>query len=114
MYVEKKIDYIIKNTIENTQHKLESNFNDVNSKEIKLKLESIKIQFKPISDINKINKTSINNFNDILETNKNKDNSSKDIVLYVPLYYAFLFCYDNIDFFKLLLLSSIIFSIHFI
>lgn len=113
LYVEEKIDYIINNTIENVQHKLESNFNDVNSKEIKLKLESIKIQFKPISDINKINKTSINNFNDILETNKNKENSSKEIVLYVPLYYAFLFCYKNIEFFKRILLSSIKFSNNF-
>ena len=113
MYVEKKIDYIIKNTIENVQYKLESNFDDINSKEIKLKLESIKIQFKPISDINKINKTSINNFNDILETNKNKENSFKEIVLYVPLYYAFLFCYKNIEFFKRILLSSIKFSNQF-
>ena len=113
LYIEKKIDYIIKNTIENVQHKLESNFDDINSKEIKLKLESIKILFKPISDINKINKTSINNFNDILETNKNKENSFKEIVLYVPLYYAFLFCYKNIEFFKRILLSSIKFSNQF-
>ena len=112
-YVDEKIDYIINNKIENVQHKLESNFNDVNSKEIKLKLESVKIQFKPISDINKINKTSINNFNDILETNKNKDNSPKEIILYVPLYYAFLFCYKNIEFFKRILLSTIKFSNNF-
>ena len=113
LYIEEKIDYIINNTIENVQHKLESNFNDVNSKEIKLKLESIKIQFKPISDINKINKTSINNFNDILEISKNKEDSSKEMVLYVPLYYAFLFCYKNIDFFKRILLASIKFSNNF-
>ena len=113
LYIEEKIDYIINNTIENVQHNLESNFNDVNSKEIKLKLESIKIQFKPISDINKINKTSINNFNDILEISKNKEDSSKEMVLYVPLYYAFLFCYKNIDFFKRILLASIKFSNNF-
>ena len=113
LYIEEKIDYIINNTIENVQHKLESNFNDVNSKEIKLKLESIKIQFKPISDINKINKTSINNFNDILEISKKKEDSSKEMVLYVPLYYAFLFCYKNIDFFKRILLASIKFSNNF-
>lgn len=117
LYVEEKIDYIINNRVENVQHKLESNFNDINSKEIKLKLESIKIQFKPISDINKINKTSINNFNDILEINKVKDkdkeNSSKEIVLYVPLYYAFLFCYKNLEFFKRILLASIKFSNNF-
>ena len=107
-FVKEKIDYIKDNTIENTQVRLESNFDDLNGKEIKLKLESIKIHFKPIKDGNKLS-----NINVEEEDNKSKDNPSKDIILFIPLYYAFLFCYKNLDFFKHILISTITFYNNF-
>ena len=94
-FINERINFIQKNDIQNIKTKLESNFNDLNKNEIKLRLESIKIYFKPIrSKINTLN----------------KDLFSKKIVLNIPLYFAFLFCAKDVDFFKYILLSCITFS----
>ena len=92
-FVNERLEFILLNDVENIETKLESNFNDLNKNEIKLRLESIKINFKPIrSKISSIN------------------NLQKKITLYVPLYFTFLFCLKDIDFFKYILLSCITFS----
>ena len=103
-FINEKIEYIKNNKIENNQETLESTFNDANGKEIKLKLQSIKIIFKEINEKKKL----INNFNDLKD--KYNNNSLKNNELYIPLYYAFLLCYKNLELFQYILVSSIIFS----
>ncbi len=49
-----------------------------------------------------------NNFNDLKD--KYNNNSLKNNELYIPLYYAFLLCYKNLELFQYTLVSSIIFS----
>ena len=107
-FIDEKIEYIKNNKIENIQEKLESSFNDSNGKEIKLKLESVKIYFKQINNKKKLFKS----YNNKISNNYN-ENTSKDIILYVPLYYAFLLCYNNIELFKHILVSSITFNDNF-
>ena len=99
-FVNDRLDFILLNNIENVETILESNFNDFNKNEIKLRLESIKIIFKPIKS--KI--SSLNNFP------SKESNPKKNIILYIPLYFAFIFCLKDVDFFKYILLSCIIFS----
>jgi hypothetical protein len=100
-FINDKIEYIKKNKIENVQEKLESVFDDINGKEIKLKLESVKIHFKPLK--NKVN----------IIKSYNPSNKDKAIILYVPLYYAFLICHKNFNLFRHILISSITFSNNF-
>ena len=99
-FVNERLDFIILNNVENVETKLESNFKDYNKNEIKLRLESIKVIFKPIrSKFNALNNLSL------------KESSSKlSTVLYIPLYFAFIFCIKDVDFFKYILLSCITFS----
>ena len=92
-FVNERLEFILLNDIENIDTKLESNFNDSNKNKIKLRLESIKINFEPI-------RSKISSLNNI----------PKKITLYIPLYYTFLFCLKDIDFFKYILLSCITFS----
>ena len=89
-FVNDRLDFILLNNIENVETILESNFNDLNKNEIKLRLESIKIIFKPIKS--KI--SSLNNFP------SKESNPKKNIILYIPLYFAFIFCLKDVDFFK--------------
>lgn len=80
------------NKIKNFVNYIESTFNDLNEKEIYLKLESIKLNFCPtIKD--KINQNNINNFS-----------------IYLPLSYVFLFYYNNFNFFQKLLMSLLYFD----
>ena len=92
-FVNERLEFILLNDVENIETKLVSNFNDLNKNEIKLRLESIKINFKPI-------RSKISSMN----------NLPKKITLYIPLYFTFLFCIKDIDFFKYILLSCITFS----
>ena len=92
-FVNERLEYILLNNIENNNIKLESNFNDFNQNEIKLRLESIKIKFTPIrSKISAL------------------DSQNKITELYIPLYFTFLFCIKDVDFFKYVILSCITFS----
>ena len=100
-FINERIEYIKNNTIENIQEKLVSVFDDINGKEIKLKLESVKINFKPLK----------NKYNIIKSYNPNNlNNQDKTIILYIPLYYAFLICHKNLNLFRHILMSSITFS----
>ena len=99
-FVNDRLDFILLNNIENVEKILESNFNDLNKNEIKLRLESIKIIFKPI-------KSKISSLNNLP---LKESNPKKNIILYIPLYFAFIFCLKDVDFFKYILLSCIIFS----
>ena len=103
-FIKEKIEYIKNNSIENTQQKIESVFNDSNGKEIELKLESVKIIFKPVTK-DKIKKIRSHNI-----TNQKDDENENNIVIYIPLYYAFLICYKKFELFKKILISSINFS----
>lgn len=98
-FINEKIEYIKKNKIENKQEKIESIFDDANGKEIKLKLESVKIHFKPI------NNNKLKTHNNLNEIKKNKD-----IILYIPLYYAFFICHKKFELFRQILISTIFFS----
>ena len=93
-FVNERLEYILLNNIENTNTKLESSFDDFNQNEIKLRLESIKIKFKPIRS--KISALNIS--------------QNKITELYIPLYFTFLFCIKDVDFFKYVILSCITFS----
>ena len=73
-------------------------------------MESIKIHFKPIEDKNLLTNSYDNYKNFDEEINKRKENPQKDIVLYIPLYYAFLFYYKNLEYFKHILVSTITFG----
>ena len=93
-FINERLEFISLNNIENSNTKLESCFNDLNQYEIKLRLESIKIKFKPIH----------------CKIGSLKNSSNKTIELYIPLYFTFLFCLKDVDFFKAILLSCITFS----
>ena len=99
-FVNDRLDFILLNNIENVETKLESRFNDFNKNEIKLRLESIKIIFKPI-------KSKISSLNNFISK---ENNQNMNITLYIPLYFAFIFCLKDVDFFKYILLSCITFS----
>ena len=81
-----KIKIFKKEKIQNLQDNLQISFNDANNKEIKLKINSIKLTFIP----------------------QNKTN--KKIILYLPFTYSLLFYYKGIDFFSKVLLSIIKFN----
>ena len=91
--LKEKIKYMKKNTIDNLQEIIESEFYDKIGRKIKIELLSIKIIFKEISK-----KT--------LEANNEQ-------VINLPLSYVFLFYVNGFDFFKKILLSSIYFSNNF-
>ena len=100
-FTNERLDFILLNNIENVETKLESKFNDLKNNEIKLRLESIKINFTPVRNkINALSKFPL----------KENENTTKKTVLYIPLYFAFIFCIKDIDFFKYILLSCINFS----
>lgn len=75
--------------IQNLTTSLESTFEDANSNQIYLKLTSMQIIFTPIQNTNK---------------------KVKSTVINLPFSYLFLFYYNDIDFFKYILMSSISFK----
>ena len=91
-FILKKIRDIKENKINNYTNSIDSTFNDLNEKEIKLKLVSIKLHFYP----------QINNKN--INTNVNK------FSFCIPLSYVFLFYYNNFDFFQKILMSILYFD----
>ena len=93
-FILKKIGEIKVNKINNYTNNIESTFNDINEKEIKLKLVSIKLHFYP----------QINNNNTNTNSNYNK------FSFYIPLSYVFLFYYSNFDFFQKRLISILYFD----
>lgn len=97
-FVNERLEFILLNNIENVETKLESKFNDYNENEIKLRLESIKLNFQPIRS--KI--AALSSF-----SSKEKKNK---ITLHIPLYFTFIFCLKDVDFFKYILLSCITFT----
>ena len=99
-FVNERLDFIILNNVENVETKLESNFKDYNNNEIKLRLESIKVIFKPIRS----------KFNALSNLTLKESSSKLSKILYIPLYFAFIFCIKDVDFFKYILLSCITFS----
>ena len=99
-FVNERLDFIILNNVENVETKLESSFKDYNKNEIKLRLESIKVIFKPIRS----------KFNALTNLSLKESSSKLSTVLYIPLYFAFIFCIKDVDFFKYILLSCITFS----
>ena len=96
-FILSKISYMKNNKIENYQKSVESSFNDLNGKQIKLKLNSIKII---------ITHNTINDNKNSSETNK-----KSRISMYLPLSYVFLFYYNNDkDFSKKVLMSLVHFD----
>ena len=85
-YLEDKINYYKNNCIENLKDKMESNFQDINQKDITITLNGMKLIFMPL----------------------NKNN--KNITLNLPLIYSLLFYYKGIDLFLRILLSIIHFD----
>ena len=85
-YIDDKINEYKNSCIENLKDKMESNFQDINQKDIKITLNGMKLIFIPL----------------------NKNN--KNITLYLPLIYSLLFYYKGIDFFLRILLSIIHFD----
>ena len=85
-YLDDKINDYKNNCIENLKDKMESNFKDINQKDIKITLNGMKVIFTPL----------------------NKNN--KDITLNLPLIYSLLFYYKGFDFFLRILLSIIHFD----
>ena len=85
-YLDDKINDYKNNCIENLKDKMESNFQDINQKDIKITLNGMKVIFTPL----------------------NKNN--KDITLNLPLIYSLLFYYKGFDFFLRILLSIIHFD----
>ena len=88
-FIEEKVNYIKDNKIENIITNLESSFEHFNGDNITLKLNPLKIIFKPINNI---------------------ENKYNETVLDLPLSFQFLFYYKGIDFFQKILLSSIKFN----
>lgn len=89
-FILSKIHEIKNNTIENYIDDIESCFDDLNHKEIQLKLKSIKLNFYPQTQ--KIN-CNYNNF-----------------YIYLPLSFVFLFYYNDFEFFQKILMSIIHFE----
>ena len=87
-YIHNKINEYKLNNIQNLQDRLQSNFYDINNKEIKLTLLGMKLTFIP----------------------QNKKN--KNINLYLPFTYSILFYYKGINYFRELLLAMIHFNNH--
>ena len=88
-----RINDIKLNKIKNFVINLESSFDDSIEKKIQLKLESIKINFFQLTKNN----------------NENIENNNY-FFIYLPLSYAFLFYYKDIDFFQKVLLSVLYFK----
>ena len=89
-FILSKIHEIKNNKIKNYINDIESCFDDLNHKEIQLKLKSIKLNFYPQTQ--KIN-CNYNNF-----------------YLYLPLSFVFLFYYNDFEFFQKILMSIIYFE----
>ena len=94
-FILNKIEYIRKNKIKNYIDYLESNFTDLNEKEIQLKLESIKLTF-----IQKMK-------NNLPPTEGNNKNYFE---IFLPLSYVFLFYYNDFHFFQKILMSILYFE----
>ena len=91
-FISDQINCIKKNKIKNYQTEIESSFYDLNEKEIKIILKSIKINFYP--EVKSKNPLDNNNFS-----------------IYLPLSFIFLFYYnDDINYFEKILLSMIYFQ----
>ena len=86
-----KINEIRENKIKNYLNEIESSFEDLNKKEIQLKLKSIKLIFypEPIS------------------------NTNKNFYIYLPLSYVFLFYYHDFNFFLKIIMSLLYFKKNF-
>jgi hypothetical protein len=93
--LEEKINHIKINKIKNFQLDIESSFFDINEKQINLKLKSMKIIFYPFTTT---------------ENNKADDNSDKNLYIYLPLSFVFLFYYKDIKYFQRILMSLIYFE----
>lgn len=93
-FILNKINYIRENKIKNFTNYIESSFTDSNEKEIKLKLESIKLNFKPQIQ----NKTII------------KGEDSNSFYIYLPLAYVFLFYYEDFGLFQKILMKILYFK----
>jgi len=94
-FLEEKINHIKINKIKNYQLDIESLFYDINEKQINLKLKSMKVNFYPIT----------NN-----ENNKADDTNDKNLFIYLPLSFVFLFYYKDIKYFRRILMSLIYFD----
>ena len=94
-FLEEKINHIKINKIKNFQLDIESSFFDINEKQINLKLKSMKINFYPLTTT---------------ENNKADDNSDKNLYIYLPLSFVFLFYYKDIKYFQRILMSLIYFE----
>ena len=91
-FISDRINYIKTNKIKNYQLDIESSFNDLNEKQIKLKLKSIKINFYP-------------------QNNKgNNNDNDNNLFIYLPLSFAFLFYFKDINYLQKILLSIIYFE----
>ena len=96
-FILNKIKQIKENKITNYINYVESSFNDINDKEIKLKLESIKLSFYPQTKA-------------IKELNKNNNSENNKFSIYLPLSYVFLFYYNDFEFFQKVLASILFFN----
>ena len=94
-FLEERINHIKINKIKNFQLDIDSSFFDINEKKINLKLKSMKINFYPLT------KT---------ENNKADDASDKNLNIYLPLSFVFLFYYKDIKYFQRILMSLIYFE----
>jgi len=89
-FILSKIHEIKNNKIKNYINDIESCFDDLNHKEIQLKLKSIKLNFYP-------------------QTQKNNSNYN-NFYIYLPLSFVFLFYYNDFEFFQKILMSIIYFE----
>ena len=89
-FIENRINDIKKNKIKNYTTNVESSFNDSNDKKIEMKLESFKINF--------------------YELKYERDEKNNKFFIYLPLSFAFLFYYKDIDFFEKILTSILFFQ----
>ena len=89
-FILSKIHEIKKCKIKNYINDIESCFDDLNHKEIKLKLKSIKLNFYP-------------------QTQKDQNNYN-NFFIYLPLSFVFLFYFNDFEFFQKILMSLIYFD----
>ena len=94
-FLEEKINHVKINKIKNYQLDIESTFYDINEKQINLKLKSMKINFYPLTKN---------------ENNKADDTNDKNLYIYLPLSFVFLFYYKDIKYFQRILMSLIYFD----
>ena len=92
-FISKRINSIKVNKIKNYITYIESSFDDLNGKEIQLKLESIKVNFYPLKSKDCKNNEEKNNFH-----------------IYLPLSFVFLFYFRDMNFFQKILMSILYFE----